>query len=384
MPPTTFIVPIHSHLKRISNPLHQQSRRQLIQPEQTAVNPDTSGADTKTDTTLEGFAPYSPPPSLHAAILPLSAVAEPHGSAPRPFHRPSPSSGQIIAITVSIVFSSILCILALVLALSRSKKLKTVFTCIKRQPTAIARSTPPEDLVIDIRAGSTQEVAYPDSESGKSDEVEGSFESDISEGPIPPPHYVPPSVSSRECAVLEGDVPSLAAFWSRTGVEEADGCLATGITIAGPGSGSINSIADSPSTRASWNAKNRIRQGSNASESTNETATSDIFSIANSGCSSKTSLRRGGDSQEDIEIEDDLNTEETTFEVARARTQSVEIKRGILINWGGECGRASCGKFEGSTVPSVMVTCASTLSSLSVDLSEFPLPPDDVVYMVET
>jgi hypothetical protein len=223
-----------------------------------------------------------------------------------------------------------------------------------------------------------------DSESEKSDEAEGPIETDISERSIPSLH-VPPSVSSGEYAVLEGDadVPSVEAFWSRMGLEEADVGLATSITKVGPGS-EFNSMAKSLPTRGSWDIKNRTRQDSDASETTHETTGSNIFSIGTTTCSSKTSVRRGGNSQEDMELEDDLNTEETTFEVARAQTQSVEIKRGILINWGGEFGGTPCGKFEGSMLPSVVVTCASSLSSISVDLNEFPLPPDDFVRMAET
>ncbi|EKM80913.1 hypothetical protein AGABI1DRAFT_112626, partial [Agaricus bisporus var. burnettii JB137-S8] len=65
--------------------------------------------------------------------------------------------------------------------------------------------------------GQAQDGMHLDTESEKSDELEVSIESEISEGPVPPRH-VPPSISSRESVVLvenECGILNMAAFWSR-------------------------------------------------------------------------------------------------------------------------------------------------------------------------
>lgn len=78
--------------------------------------------------------------------------------------------------------------------------------------------------------------------------------------------------------------------------------------------------------------------------------TKDSIYSSEGDASSMTSMR-----SEVGAVESEMSEEEVEYEVKRAQTQSVEVKRGVLVSWGAEI------------VPS--------MSTVSVDLSEFPLPP---------
>lgn len=81
---------------------------------------------------------------------------------------------------------------------------------------------------------------------------------------------------------------------------------------------------------ANFGYKNRPRQGSDASASSQETTVAhalDCFSPVNSSGSSMTSIASA-----DIDL-DDEDGPESAYELKRAQTQSLEIKKGVLVVW---------------------------------------------------
>lgn len=318
----------------------------------------------------------------------------------------------------------------MILARAKRKGLKSVLEDFLRRSTWVHRppkitkpvSTVPEVPVVYISAKTAspgmriQDTLDLHLESeiseGSEDGNTKSVETEISEGPTPPP-YIPPSVISQECIMI-GDghsAPTMAGFLQRLEAEETDITLAIGIAMRDHSySGTeINFIHQNAEQlfadhhRNSWDVQNRARQGSDASESTQPMAEWDVFSITATTCSSRTSIRgTGNDSDlEDMELDEDIDTEEIVFEVGRAQAQSMEIKRGILVDWGAQKSpimeevsrrlQKSSPHSPFPTVPSLVVTCPSMMtipiigpsfSSISVDLNEFPLPPEDVDCML--
>ncbi|KAJ7209490.1 hypothetical protein GGX14DRAFT_451665 [Mycena pura] len=111
--------------------------------------------------------------------------------------------------------------------------------------------------------------------------------------------------------------------------------------------------------------KNRARQGSNASGSSQGTAvTVEGFSSHGSCTSSLTSIESMMSDM--AESAEEAEEEAEVYEVKRARTQSMEIQKGRLLAWQPGGVRLMV------TGPST-TTLGSSLSS--VDLDEFPFPP---------
>jgi hypothetical protein len=244
------------------------------------------------------------------------------------------------------------------------------------------------------------------------------------------PPQIPSSVVSAESLTLRPDysTPTITGFQQRLNAEEADISMAIGIalrdcTYSGSELSIINQgpkVTPVDDLRASWDLKYRTRQGSDASDSTQRTTESEVFSISATVRSSLTSIPEiARDSEiEDLDMEEELmsmememgDVEDVIFEVARAQAQSMEIKRGVLVNWTSQ--RASLSPILEETimltpsssitpssytrlstsipaVPSLVVTCPSMMSipligpsfsSISVDLDEFPLPPSAFSY----
>ncbi|KAL0575506.1 hypothetical protein V5O48_006461 [Marasmius crinis-equi] len=169
-------------------------------------------------------------------------------------------------------------------------------------------------------------------------------------------------------------------------------------------------------TTSMWRRSQRSRAGSQSSAVTNSTNTSSSSITATTATldslcstspprSSMTSVISGLDNS-DSEIEFDVVEEETVvYEVKRAQTQSMEVKRGVLVSW-----RASAavvqkdpalptvivseldepaeapaketkftpnGFLHPQSTPSLpsLASSESSTSTVSVDLDEFPLPP---------
>jgi hypothetical protein len=235
------------------------------------------------------------------------------------------------------------------------------------------------------------------------------------------PPRIPPSVISAESLTIQpdGSMPTMTGFQQRLDAEEADITLAIGIAMRDcTYSGSeLSTITQSPRSspldgyRDSLELKNRTRKDSDASHSSEPTTNSDVFSIAPTTRSSLTSIIEIANDSEfeefemDETMEAEMSAEDIVFEVARAHAQSMEIKRGVLVNWTAQ--RASLSPimedvgppaslrsspFSSAscmTVPSLVVTCPSMMtisrikpsfSSVSVDLNEFPLPPSAFNY----
>ncbi|KAJ7045417.1 hypothetical protein C8F04DRAFT_1064715 [Mycena alexandri] len=113
--------------------------------------------------------------------------------------------------------------------------------------------------------------------------------------------------------------------------------------------------------------RNRARQGSDASSSSQSTTvTVEPFSSHSSSASSLTSLES---MVSDIDESAEEAEEDVVYEVKRAQTHSMEIQKGKLITW------QPGGLRLMVTGPST--TTLGTLSSVSVDLDDFPSPPID-------
>ena len=95
------------------------------------------------------------------------------------------------------------------------------------------------------------------------------------------------------------------------------------------------------------------------------------------------------DDEEQYESADD-GDHETVFEVKRGHAQSMELMKGVLMNWPGAAESSTSiaveapAAREAPPVPAVIVTHPSTLSlfttvssasNMSIDLGQFPLPP---------
>jgi len=175
--------------------------------------------------------------------------------------------------------------------------------------------------------------------------------------------------------------------------------------------------------------RNRMRQGSDASASSQATDTTEGTEGFSSGSSSRSSMTSIATMETDFD--EDGEGEEEVYEVRRAQAQSVEIKKGVLVTWRSskstqdnkqiieapnvvisEPMSTSCsliddhseaassdaspssmyttegdGSDDGllhAPVPSLMVTgpsitsiftLDSSISSISVDLNDFPYPP---------
>ncbi|KAJ7680229.1 hypothetical protein DFH06DRAFT_1464475 [Mycena polygramma] len=113
--------------------------------------------------------------------------------------------------------------------------------------------------------------------------------------------------------------------------------------------------------------RNRARQGSDASNSSQSTTvTIEGFSSHSSSTSSLTSLES---MMSDIDESAEEAEEEVVYEVKRAQTRSMEIQRGKLIAW------QPTGSGVQLMVTGPSTTTLASLSSASVDLDDFPLPP---------
>jgi hypothetical protein len=212
-----------------------------------------------------------------------------------------------------------------------------------------------------------------------------SFQEHFSETPHPPtastlrPHLSHPIETPRPNTELTA---ALEQFEQRLYQEETDIALALHIAFGDESSatqhcapffrGSEDDVATMLSLQAgmesvgkrSGGIRNRARQGSDASASSQSTTvTVEGFSSHSSSMSSLTSFESMISDVEEssVEAEDDV-----VYEVKRAQTRSMEIQKGTLITWQPGGVRLMV------TGPSTM-----TLGTASVDLDEFPLPPVD-------
>ncbi|KAJ7497200.1 hypothetical protein FB451DRAFT_1458178 [Mycena latifolia] len=187
-----------------------------------------------------------------------------------------------------------------------------------------------------------------------------------------------PTPSTELTAILE-------QFEQRLYQEETDIALALHIAFGdescpGPGpcapffAGSEDDVNTMLSLQAgmesvgkrSGGIRNRARQGSDASASSQSTTvTVEGFSSHSSSASSLTSM---DSTMSDIEESAEEAEADVVYEVKRAQTHSMEIQKGKLITWQPGGVRLMV------TGPST-TTLGSASSSLSVDLDEFPLPP---------
>lgn len=141
-----------------------------------------------------------------------------------------------------------------------------------------------------------------------------------------------------------------------------------------------------------WKRMGRDRKGSEASQSTTTTTEYQGSLYAQSEPRSSTT------SVASVESEADLEEVEVVYEVKRAQTQSMEVKKGVLLSWRSSrpgdiadmpsvltVGDTNSLIRAGRHTPSVIVTCPSsnsldsTTSSVTVDLDDFPAPPRLVV-----
>lgn len=172
----------------------------------------------------------------------------------------------------------------------------------------------------------------------------------------------------------------------------------------------------SPSSSPSHDSWSRLRQDSEASDhSTEETGPVDLFS---SGSSLSSLTSASGPRSDSGELDDDLDFGggsdiEMAFEVKRGQTQSLELAKGRLMSWPAlPWTSSSTESVEGEKavdqevveeqdlskfprrrtlsrppIPALIITEPSTLSlftvtsstsNLSIDLSQFPVPPLDL------
>ncbi|KAJ7733763.1 hypothetical protein DFH07DRAFT_845353 [Mycena maculata] len=112
--------------------------------------------------------------------------------------------------------------------------------------------------------------------------------------------------------------------------------------------------------------RNRARQGSDASASSQSTTvTVEGFSSNSSSASSLTSIES---MMSDIDESSEEDEEDVVYEVKRAQTRSMEIQKGKLISW-------QPGGVQLMVTSPSTTTLETASSSLSVDLDQFPLPP---------
>lgn len=117
---------------------------------------------------------------------------------------------------------------------------------------------------------------------------------------------------------------------------------------------------------SSFSTRTRPRQGSDASASSQETATTGTSGVFSSG-SSRSSMTSMASSESDLDEE----TAEFVYEVTRAHTRSVEMKKGTLVSW--EVTNSSTG--SGSMMPRVVVSGPSPDYSPNVLKKSWSLIP---------
>ncbi|KXN90646.1 hypothetical protein AN958_03886 [Leucoagaricus sp. SymC.cos] len=398
----------------------------------TAEGEQQAATTTISDTTLNTFTPYPPSADLHPSIVASSTGPDPSvppgiGLSSSSHTRPHVDSFVII-IAFSAVFASLFCVLCLIM-LARWLKLR-IFSakifhgqCCFRRGKKSGRDTPiPEEPVVFVGVDYTDGNALVHDTTVVLD-LERKCSKDTVVGSLDGPPRIPPSIISAESLTLHPDysTPTMTGFQERVAAEEADISMAIGIamrdcTYSGSDLSSMNhgvpKLSGINERNGSWKLKSRTRQGSDASDSTEPTTESDVFSIAATTRSSLTSIVEVAhdseleelDIEEAMEMEMEMEADDIVFEVARAQAQSMEFKRGVLVDWSAH--RASLSpileepeitvrfnppspSLSFATVPSLVVTCPSMMtipiirpsfSSVSVDLNEFPLPPSAFHY----
>lgn len=231
--------------------------------------------------------------------------------------------------------------------------------------------------------GVKAQLAFPAAEASDEWVDEGYPDSTIAPG-TPLSHCNSFELSTRDQTVVKGD------FRDRMEEEEADIALALKIALRDKlvdetENNLFPEVKSQPAVE--YYHQNRRRQGSNASDSTEQTSSIEAIDF---GCfsrsSSSTSLSHIRNDGEDPD-ETDEDTSESAYEVQLARALSLEVKRGILVRCKGRKRQEVKGEVtesECSTpIPSLMITGPSLMSlattvessSSSMDLGEFPLPP---------
>jgi hypothetical protein len=104
--------------------------------------------------------------------------------------------------------------------------------------------------------------------------------------------------------------------------------------------------------------KNRSRQGSDASATSQETTT-DVMECFSSASSSRSSMT----SSASIETSFDQEGPEMPYEIKRAQTRSVEVKKGILVAWQGSNATTT------ATISDISPAALALLSPLTLDNS---------------
>ncbi|KAF8894148.1 hypothetical protein BD779DRAFT_1505457 [Infundibulicybe gibba] len=168
-------------------------------------------------------------------------------------------------------------------------------------------------------------------------------------------------------------------FEHRPQAEESDIAIALHMALGESSTGHVMILGDVSTVTSLEAAKDyprkqvpRSRQGSDASSSSQETTVLHQFSPSISSRSSATSF-------DDTDSDNETDAEEVQYELRRAQTKSIEVKKGRSL---GPTSAATDGCLP---VPFLMVThpsmtSLSTMDSIlsscfSVDLGEFPLPP---------
>ncbi|KAJ7647420.1 hypothetical protein FB45DRAFT_893389 [Roridomyces roridus] len=159
----------------------------------------------------------------------------------------------------------------------------------------------------------------------------------------------------------------LEQFEQRLHQEETDIALALHFALGDKETGSCAPFLEDQTTTVGKRVgavRNRARQGSNASASSQSTTVSAArFSSPSGSTSSLTSVASSTSDLSESEAED------VVYEVTRAQTHSMEVQRGKLISW------ETAGGVK-LLVTEASSTTLQTASSLeTVDLDEFPLPP---------
>ncbi|RDB16990.1 hypothetical protein Hypma_002671 [Hypsizygus marmoreus] len=317
----------------------------------------------------DDYTPYTPTIPLHANIVPTS-IMSPHVSA---WHKSPTPPGEIVLVIAGAIAAVIMGFMGFFVLRSYLPKKRQrpfrLFICCRRsrKSDSKADATDKGALILandydDSTWGTPTRLVYvPRHDDSIYDHVlqDPEFE-DISLNPEKPPAIRPTSTRSDvvECCgstVEDSDTEEKELFQCRVRDEEQEISLALSAALRDAGSEqheedpSTNSGRD-PFSLMGYEANvsifkslqasidslargiaspGRPRQGSDASSSSQVTTSPDImecFSVASSSRSSMTSLASSDEGIDGEECDVD-------YEVKRAHTQSLEIKKGVLIAW---------------------------------------------------
>lgn len=335
--------------------------------------------------------------TLHANIIPLASSSTTTTNLPLLQHKQDPSIAQIALIIAGGLLLAVIMII-LVARSSWNRKGRTFFKglrCCRRHKSSLkeVESVLGRDIsFVGVNWDSVTRAVHPkdlDVSKGWNINTTSSVRSLCS---VNQPFYSTPSNSSavtEQSADLLPGQPMFEAdyreddFQGRLQVEEEDITLALTIALRDLSSsdwvigatprGSIgrNSVGDLPDDvslnvdanppitngHTTLGFKNRSRQGSDASTASQETTTTNIMECFSSPSSSRSSMTSSTSTETDI----DLEGCEMTYEVKRAQTQSLEIKKGVLVAW--QCANG----VRTTTIPGLPSAALVPLSPLTLD-----------------